>query len=135
MTGAPLEWTLGPSPSALTPPRASSTAEELPSTLRQRSNKSVDDTQPSGISASTAPIASSSPSTISKSSLKESQTKARPPSRSPLLQFSAFPPPALRDAERGFGNAARAAVEIAMAQGAVVELEDRIAKARTAAVS
>lgn len=127
-----LDWSLGPSPSSLALPPAPSSAESSSATtLRQRTTTSgahsPSDTLP------TPPLTPHSSSNSSKptgSSPPSAEPHSRPLSRSPLLQFSAFPPPALRSAEADFSKAATEMMAVVEAQRRVERLQRRVEEAR-----
>ncbi|ORY92712.1 hypothetical protein BCR35DRAFT_298216 [Leucosporidium creatinivorum] len=109
-----LDWSLGASPSSLAPPPTSSSAEpSSSSTLRQRTTVATSLSTPSD-TPPTPPLTGDSLS---------SERTPRPLSRSQLLQFSAFPPPALRSAEAEFVKVAREVVGLVQAQRRVERLE------------
>lgn len=125
-------WTLSPSASSLTP--SPTPAPPSASSLRQRTGKlpTSETLSPSPRTPSSPPAPT--PPSASKSAGSGSEEMPAPLprslSRSPLLQFSAFPPPALRAAEGGFGRAAKESVAVVEARGRVEALEKRVERAR-----
>ncbi|SCZ99293.1 BZ3500_MvSof-1268-A1-R1_Chr3-1g05929 [Microbotryum saponariae] len=109
-------WTLGPSPPPAAPSPPSESTEPSPSTsLRSRSNTK----------ATPTPEKSSNDSTPEKPT-----PSPRPLRRSPLLQFSAFPPTALRSAEHSWQKVLRSTVELTEAKYKLEASEDRVRKCK-----
>ncbi|SCV74026.1 BQ2448_6458 [Microbotryum intermedium] len=109
-------FALGPHPPPANPSPPSKSSEPTPSTsLRSRSHTS----EPSR--------------TNERASTPEETT--RPPrslQRSPLLQFSAFPPTALRSAEQSWQKVLQSTVEVTETKYKVEESEKRIRKCKAA---
>ena len=97
-------------------------SEQRPSTLRHRARATSRSDAPLQDTAVThAAVASSSPT----------EKQRRPPRRpSPLTQFAALPPPALRVSATAFTQAVQVAVGIVDAEARVRECARRIKRAR-----
>lgn len=78
----------------------------------------------------------STPTSPTVSPLAPKEPAPRPLQRDAAFQFSAMPPPSLRDAQRGFKKVLQAAVELVASQHALAVLEARVeaVKRRTALV-
>jgi hypothetical protein len=109
-----------PIPTEDTKESEKTTALDTATVLRQRALAS----------SSPSPPAPTPPSPTSK------EPTPRPLQRDAALQFSAMPPPALRDAQRGFKKVLQAAVELVASQRELAGIEGRIEelKARIAQV-